>query len=168
MARCRHLRVLILLSLCWQRTTIDYCRHQSCQMSLPMSTQSQCYLGHRKWMTFQSMCRLLNLWYHILGDLNNTLCFVIYILLINFIYLFIVLFIMAIILFRCIQPDIIQWLGTVSISRSWRVDRYTDALAHVALCLWSISVSWCLAEGCRNRDHCHLWAGLAWEKNLFF
>lgn len=75
-ASCLQRYASILLSLCWRRITIDCCQRQSCQTSPPMSTQSQCYLGHRKWMTFQSMCRLLNLWCHTLGNLNNTQCFV--------------------------------------------------------------------------------------------
>jgi len=37
-----------------------------------------------------------------------------------------------------------SWVGAMSTSESWDVNRHTDALAPYP---WSGSVNWCLAEG---------------------
>ena len=51
---------------------------------------------------------------------------------------------------RSTQPSHPLWVGTVSISISYGInDTPPNALA---MYLWSHSISWCLAEGYRNRD----------------
>jgi len=51
--------------------------------------------------------------------------------------------------FNLVNPP---WVGTVSTSESWGVNRHTaDTLAPYP---WSGNVSWCLAEGHGNRDQC--------------
>jgi len=58
------------------------------------------------------------------------------------------------------------WVGTMSTSESWDVNRHTVRCTSIHG-PWSRSVNWCLAEGSANGDECHR-MGLMAREGLFW